>query len=126
MLTFTFSVYSVAIGAVLAVIEAVLVVLFFILLVVDFIQLLVFLVRGVKANKRAKHALSNPTVEAPMMAESATPASGGGNSFVGLGNGGLHPDGYAGVERHSSDGERTRSSMTLDDGQQPRQTWKAV
>lgn len=64
--------FSVAIGAVLAVIESVLVVLFFILLVIDFVQLCVFAVRGIKDRRRHRglgsdgSTIGNPGLLPPM------------------------------------------------------------
>ncbi|GAA5852847.1 hypothetical protein JCM8547_004704 [Rhodosporidiobolus lusitaniae] len=63
----------VAIGAVLAVIEAVLVVLFFVLLVIDFVSLITFLVRGIKARRRAKHEENEDLVAPPPMDDSGRP-----------------------------------------------------
>ncbi|GAA6043664.1 hypothetical protein JCM8097_008595 [Rhodosporidiobolus ruineniae] len=110
----------VAIGAVLAVIESILVILFFILLVIDFVQLIVFLVRGLKARRRARNAETNPVGAAPpMMMQTTTRDSAPIFAGAGAGEGGAavgrdfqfeppHHDGMRGEEL-----EPTRSSLTL-------------
>ncbi|GAA6009180.1 hypothetical protein JCM10207_004296 [Rhodosporidiobolus poonsookiae] len=92
----------VAIGAVLAVIESVLVILFFILLVIDFVQLCIFLVRGIKARRQHRQAVTNPIAAPPPMMETRN------GSIAGLG---LDEPSAAGpaLERPAT----TRSSLTL-------------